>query len=120
MIDVKWDPRETRAKWVKEASKWMDFRVFGSLRPGTGVFVFAEDDETVEYVGISPSEEHPVKSISLALAHGKGGTASSVLFLYTESDRSSSDFFKFLVDKYNPPYNNCLPKMKEIEDRRIG
>jgi hypothetical protein len=66
-------------------------------------------------------KELPKKCITCAMAEGRVGNSTGVLYLYTDSGGSARIFHDFLVRKYDPPYNKeRVPESKERNNNKTG
>jgi hypothetical protein len=119
---MKWDDSEREARWVKDATEWMDIKELDSMRSGPGVFVFADDGLMVKFVGMNEKEDDlPENCITSAMAEGRAGSSTGVLFFYTDTGSSARIFHDFLVRKYDPPYNqDPAPVFEAKNNNTIG
>ena len=99
---MRWDSKDERNRRVDSASGWLRIDDFRRLQGKPGVFIFADDSLSVEYVGSTGSIFNGVNS---AIRLGKDRQATQVKALYTGSSSEAEDLAEELVRVYRP-WNN--------------
>jgi len=77
---------------------------YGTFKERSGVYIFANRDLQVKYVG-KAGPGRMVVEIQSAINRGKDYGATLVKALYTNSDEKATNLESALKEKYKPPNN---------------
>ena len=99
-----WDSSDHRRYEVVDYSGWKFLENYDTLEPRAGVYIFANIDLQVKYVG-KAGPGRMVKEIEDAIRRGKDYGATLVKAMYTNSDERAKSLEKYLIEKYDPPNN---------------
>jgi len=101
---MKWDPKDHSDWRIVEYTGWRNIDNYGSFQARAGVYIFANVDLQVKYIG-KAGAGRIVDEIASAIRRGKDRGATKVKVLYTNSSDNAASLEKLLRDKYNPPNN---------------
>lgn len=101
---MKWDSSDHSDYRVVDYSGWRDLSNYGTFEERSGVYVFANSDLQVKYIG-KAGPGRMVVEIQSAIGRGKNFGASQVKAIYTNSNDRALSLEGALVDKYDPPNN---------------
>ena len=99
-----WDNTDYGRYQVVEHTGWRDIGNYETLEERAGVYVFANVDLHVKYIG-KAGPGRMVKEIESAFDRGKDYGATRVMAMYTNSDKNALSLERALIDKYEPPNN---------------
>lgn len=99
-----WDSQDNRDYRVVEHANWRQLTNYKDLEARSGVYIFADVNKQVKYVG-KAGPWRMVDEISSAIQRGKHYGATHVKALYTNSDTNARTLESYLKRKYNPPNN---------------
>jgi len=99
-----WDTSDHRRYEVVDYTNWRLLKNYRSLEPRAGVYVFADRNHQVRYVG-KAGPGRMVDEVADAIARGKDFGATEVKALYTNSNEKAANLEKYLIEKYQPPNN---------------
>ena len=99
-----WDIMDTKEIGISEHTHWSRLRDYDELAQGTGVFIFADDEHKVKYIGKAGPRKF-VEDIAQALAKGKGEEATMLMALYMKNGQSAKHVYRLLINKSLPPNN---------------
>ena len=83
---------------------WRYLVNYGTFEHRSGVYLFANVDLHIKYVG-KAGPGRMVVEIESAINRGKDYGATRVKALYTNSDERATSLEAYLIDKYDPPNN---------------
>lgn len=99
------DTEDHKIGMVKDRTQWCHLdRYEKNLKPRSGVFVFADKNHDVKYVG-KAAKRGMLNAIQAAKAQDKDYRATRVKALYTYDDKSAKDLRAKLKTKYRPLNN---------------
>ena len=101
---MEWDPSDHNDSRVVAFTRWRDLGNFGTFEHRAGVYIFANVDWQVKYIG-KAGAGRMVAEIQSAINRGKDYGATRVKALYTNSTERAESLEADLIDKYNPPNN---------------
>jgi len=99
-----WDSSDHLDYRVVAYTGWRYLENYGTFEDRAGVYLFANADLYVKYVG-KAGAGRIVAEIEDAIRRGKDYGATLVKALYTNSDANALSLESYLIDKYNPPNN---------------
>ncbi|MFQ5962164.1 MAG: hypothetical protein ACE5MG_12285 [Candidatus Methylomirabilales bacterium] len=99
-----WDSSDHWDSRVVEYSGWRLIWNYESFEPRAGVYVFADANLSVKYVG-KAGPGRMVVEVASAIRRGKDYMATRVKALYTNSDDRAKSLERDLIRAYNPPNN---------------
>lgn len=99
-----WDPNDNFDNRVVKASDWIDIWRPDTLENRAGVYIFADIDQLVMYVG-KAGAGRMADEVKNAIYRGKNNGAVMIKALYTNSDDNAWSLETDLRNKYNPPNN---------------
>lgn len=110
-----WDISDESDSRVRKTSPWISVDNYKSLEPRTGVYIFADKDEDVKYIGkaggkrmVVESDDESIKElfeVHNAMYRKKDKGATQVKALYTYRDTQALKLEGELIKKYDPPNN---------------
>ncbi|PHR44279.1 MAG: hypothetical protein COA32_14795 [Fluviicola sp.] len=117
-----WEKADEEDNRVKKSSEWISLESYkDELEERSGVYIFANDDLDVKYVGKAGAgrmvvenkdkqqEEEVAKfffEVYDAIRRKKNTGATQVKALYTNSSDMALQYEGILIKKYDPPNNN--------------
>jgi hypothetical protein len=101
---MKWEISDHNNWGVVKYTSWRHIENYKSLEDRSGVYLFANSDHHVKYVG-SVITRRMISEIESAFHKEKNAGASLVKALYTNSDANTFALEKDLITKYNPQNN---------------
>ena len=101
---MEWDSTDANDYRVVAQSRWRDINNYRGLQARAGVYVFANINLQVKYVG-KAGPGRIVDEITNALYRRKDFGATRVKALYTNSDSNALSLERKLIDLYDPPNN---------------
>ena len=101
---MEWDPSDHYDSRVVDFTRWRDLGNFGTFEERSGVYIFANVDWQVKYIGKAGAGRMVVE-IQSAIKRGKDYGATRVKALYTNSTERAESLEADLIEKYNPPNN---------------
>ena len=101
---MKWNKTDYHRFQVRDYDRWRDIGNYETLEERAGVYVFANVDLHVKYIG-KAGPGRMVKEIESAFDRGKDYGATRVMAMYTNSDKNALSLERALIDKYEPPNN---------------
>lgn len=110
---MKWNVTSEEDSRIIERSNWISIDEYTELKENSGVYVFANDDLDVKYIGKAGKRrmvlEHvQVFEIHSAICRGKDDGATQVKALYTNSNENALTLEKELIRIYTPDNNIYL------------
>jgi len=99
-----WDYSDHSDYRVVDYSRWRNLENYGTFEPRAGVYLFANVDLHIKYVG-KAGAGRMVDEIESAINRGKAYGATLVKALYTNSEEKALSLETALKEKYNPPNN---------------
>ena len=99
---MEWDSTDANDYRVVARSRWRDIDNYRGLQARAGVYVFANINLQVKYVG-KAGPGRIVDEIASALYRRKDFGATRVKALYTNSDSNALSLERKLIDLYDPP-----------------
>lgn len=99
-----WNANDTNDSRVVSHAYWRQLNNYGDLEARSGVYIFADVNKQVKYIG-KAGARRMVLEIESALNRRKGYGATQVKALYTNSDANALSLERDLINKYNPPNN---------------
>ena len=99
-----WDSSDHDNYRVVAYTGWRNLENYGTFEHRSGVYLFANVDLHIKYIG-KAGAERMVAEIQSAINRGKDYGATKVKALYTNSDERASSLEAYLIEKYNPPNN---------------
>lgn len=99
-----WDASDHSDNRVVEFTRWRYLSNYGTFEERSGVYIFANKDWQVKYVG-KAGPGRMVVEIQSAINRRKDYGATIVKALYTNSDERAVSLESTLIVKYNPPNN---------------
>lgn len=108
-----WEEKDEHDNRVTKASEWISLSSYKTeLEERAGVYIFADDDFDVKYIGKAGAGRMVVESnyimtfeVYSAIRREKDTGATQVKALYTNSDDVALKYENELIKKYNPPNN---------------
>lgn len=104
MIDMMWDSSDHSGYRVVEYTGWRYLKNYGTFQRRAGVYIFANVDLQVKYIGMAGAGRI-VNEIASAIRRKKDKGATRVKVLYTNSTERARSLESDLIDKYDPPNN---------------
>lgn len=101
---MEWDPSDQNDYRVVEFSRWRNLENYGTFEERSGVYIFANVDWQVKYIG-KAGAGRMVDEIQSAIDRGKDYGATRVKALYTNSADRALSLEHALIEKYDPPNN---------------
>lgn len=101
---MEWDTSDHHDYRVVAFTRWRDLRNFGTFEHRSGVYIFANIDWQVKYIGKAGAGRMVIE-IQSAINRRKDYGATRVKALYTNSDASAKSLERALIRKYKPPNN---------------
>lgn len=110
---MKWDKSSESDTRVISKSKWTPIDAYKELKENAGVYVFANDDFDVKYIGKAGKRRMVLEYVQVfeiysAICRGKDDGATQVKALYTNSNENALSLESELVKKYTPDNNIYL------------
>lgn len=102
--ELEWDTSDHQDYRVVAFTRWRDLENFGTFEHRAGVYVFANIDWQVKYIGKAGAGRMVVE-IQSAINRDKAYGATRVKALYTNSDERAQTLESYLIGKYDPPNN---------------
>ncbi|GAI36477.1 unnamed protein product [marine sediment metagenome] len=99
-----WESSDHSNWRVVENTGWRNIDNYGSFQARAGVYIFANVDLQVKYIG-KAGAGRIVDEIASAIRRAKDWGATKVKVLYTNSSDNAASLERLLIDKYNPPNN---------------
>lgn len=99
-----WDSSDHDDYRVVEYTGWRNLENYGTFEHRAGVYLFANVDLHIKYVG-KAGAGRMVAEIQSAINRDKDYGATKVKALYTNSDERALSLETYLVEKYDPPNN---------------
>ena len=99
-----WDSRDHSDSRIVEYTGWRYLENYGNMEHRSGVYIFANKDLQVKYIG-KAGPSRMVAEITSAIGRDKDYGATLVKAIYTNSDVRALSLEGDLIDKYNPPNN---------------
>ncbi len=99
-----WNPISEVDTRIVGKSGWRDLDNYETLEERAGVYIFANADLHVKYIG-KAGPHRMVDEIYSAINRGKSYGATKVKALYTNSDEKAKTLERELIIAYNPPNN---------------
>ena len=99
-----WNNNNSHDRRVVESTRWIYLSNYTNLEQRSGVYIFANSDHQVKYIG-KAGARRMVLEIESALNRGKNYGASLVKVLYTNSDPNALSLERDLINLYSPPNN---------------
>jgi excinuclease UvrABC nuclease subunit len=99
-----WDSSDHSDYRVVSYCGWRNLENCGTLENRSGVYLFANSDLHIKYVG-KAGPRRMADEAQDAIRRNKAYGASLVKALYTNSDERASSLEASLINKYNPPNN---------------
>jgi excinuclease UvrABC nuclease subunit len=99
-----WDNSDHSDYRVIAYSGWRYLENYGTIELRSGVYLFANADLHIKYVG-KAGPGRMVDEIESAIRRGKAYGATQVKAIYTNSDERASSLETYLIGKYTPPNN---------------
>ena len=110
-----WDIADENNPKLRKVSEWINLTDYRTLEARTGVYIFADDDFDVKYIGkaggrrmVVESDNDTIKNlfeVYSAIYRKKGTGATKVKALYTYRDTQALTLEGELIKKYSPPNN---------------
>ena len=101
---MQWDSSDHSDWRIVEYTGWRYLSNYGSFEHRAGVYIFANVNLQVKYIGMAGAGRI-VDEIASALRRGKDYGATRVQVLYTNSSERARSLESDLIEKYNPPNN---------------
>lgn len=101
---MEWDSSDQYDSRVVSFERWRDLGNFEGFEPRAGVYIFANVNWQVRYIG-KAGARRMVSEIHNAIDRGKDYGATRVKALYTNSSENALSLERDLIIKYNPPNN---------------
>lgn len=101
---MKWDSSDESNWGVVAVSGWRPLEDYQDLKAKAGVYIFADVDLQVKYVG-KAGAARMVDEIADAKRRSKASGGVQVKALYINSDEKAQSLEADLIDKYDPPNN---------------
>ena len=101
---MEWEQSDQEDSRVVAFERWRDLENYGTFEERAGVYIFANINWQVKYIGKAGAGRMVIE-IRSALGRGKNYGATRVKALYTNSDARASSLEADLIEKYNPPNN---------------
>lgn len=105
---MKWQIKDESDKRIYTKSNWLPISNCDTLEERAGVYVFADSDFEVGYVG-KAGVRRMVEEIRGAVGRKKNDGCEKVKALYTNSDVNAKSLEGELIQEYNPK-NNIIRK----------
>lgn len=99
-----WDSSDHDDYRIVEYTGWRNQENYGTFEHRAGVYLFADVDLHVKYVG-KAGAGRMVDEITSAISREKAFGATKVKALYTNSNDLALSLENYLKEKYNPPNN---------------
>lgn len=101
---MRWNSSDQQDTRVVAFERWRGLKNYGTFQERAGVYIFANVDWQVKYIGKAGAGRMVVE-IDSAIRRGKDYGATRVKALYTNSSERASSLEQDLIDKYEPPNN---------------
>ena len=101
---MEWEQSDHNDSRIVTITRWRDLGNFGTFEHRAGVYIFADINWQVKYVGKAGAGRMVVE-IQSAINRRKDYGATRVKALYTNSDERAKSLETYLIEKYNPPNN---------------
>ena len=102
---MQWDPNEVVDSRVVAFSEWwINLKDFGELEARAGVYLFANANYDVKYIG-KAGAGRMVEEVRCVINRKKNKGATKVRALYTNANEKALSLEKYLIEKYNPVNN---------------
>jgi gamma-glutamyl phosphate reductase len=103
-MKMEWNPTDQIDSKVVAFTKWRNLENYGTFEERAGVYIFANVDWQVKYIGMAGAGRM-VDEIRNAIGRGKDYGATRVKAIYTNSSEKAQSLEEDLIEKYNPPNN---------------
>jgi len=100
-----WDSSDNSDYRVASYCEWKNLEKCGTLENKSGVYLFANSDLHIKYVG-KAGPRRMADEARDAIRRNKAYDASLVKALYTNSNDKASSLEANLINKYDPPNNS--------------
>ena len=101
---MEWEPSDQEDSRVLAFERWRNLENYGAFEERAGVYIFANIDWQVKYIG-KAGAGRMVDEIQSAINRGKDYGATRVKALYTNSNEKALSLEEHLKEKYDPPNN---------------
>lgn len=101
---MQWNIKDHDDYRIVSYTSWRYLHNYGNFEERSGVYIFANSDHQVKYVGKAGARRMVVE-ISSAFNRGKHYGATMVKALYTNSEERALSLEGDIINKYNPPNN---------------
>ena len=101
---MRWNSSDHSDGRVVEHTGWRYISNYGTFEHRAGVYIFANVNLQVRYIGMAGAGRIVVE-IESAIRRGKDYGATRVKVLYTNSTERAASLERDLIDKYDPPNN---------------
>jgi len=101
---MRWNYSDHNDWRVVDYTSWRNLENYVTLDERAGVYLFANVDLQIKYIGKAGARRMVVE-IQSAINRGKDFGATKVKALYTNSGDRALSLEQDLIDKYNPPNN---------------
>ena len=101
---MEWEISDNNDSRIVAFERWRDLGNFGTFEHRAGVYIFANINWQVKYVG-KAGAGRMVAEIQSAINRRKDYGATRVKALYTNSDERAKSLEAYLREKYDPPNN---------------
>ena len=101
---MEWESSDQHDSRVVAFTRWRDLQNYGTFEERAGVYIFANVDWQVKYIGKAGAGRMVVE-IESAINRDKDYGATRVKALYTNSSEKALSLEGDLIDKYDPPNN---------------
>lgn len=107
---MKWNDNDLYDTRIEGIADWRPVDQYRQLEDRAGVYIFADEDFDVQYVGKAGAgrmviEGQNIVEIASAIARLKTQGATQVLALYTNSNEKAKSLERSLIATYDPPNN---------------
>ncbi|MCK4257112.1 hypothetical protein KAX35_09500 [candidate division WOR-3 bacterium] len=101
---MKWGDSDNVDYRVVDSTQWWEIRDYNKLEERAGVYIFADAEYQVKYVGKAGAGRMR-DEVRSAINRGKDKDATILKALYTNSDEYAKSLEDYLIKKYKPPNN---------------
>ena len=101
---MKWNPSDQQDSRIVTFTRWRNLNKYETLEERAGVYIFANIDWQVKYIGKAGAGKMVVESKN-AIIRDKAYGATRVKALYTNSNEKALSLEEYLIKKYNPLNN---------------
>lgn len=110
---MKWIVTSEEDSRIIEKSNWISIDEYKELKENYGVYIFANDDLDVKYIGKAGKRRMVLEHIQVfeiysAICRGKDDGATQVKALYTNNNKKALTLESDLIKKYTPQNNIYL------------